>query len=597
MPDVKFSNQYPYTDFHELNLDWVIKEVKFWSERVGKSIQKIELTGTVGLVDTYTITYSDGSTSTFDVTNGNGIASVAKTGTAGLVDTYTITFQDGSTTTFEVHNGTASIDDTLTRSGWAADAKVTGDCFDDIPTSKYRSEYNTDGKYLDSSGNEVTYSGWSITGYMKIGEKGFYNMPNPPAWNSSVRSCFYDSSKTFISSFQTLNSDWSSLTAPSGAVYVRFTIRTSDSATFDYSSQPVLSGKKERVNGYNLVGNDLMATFKNRLIYGEFYNIDGTIGTSATWARSGLYRVNPGDLAIFDNVFGSYAVMYDSDKSFVSNMYTNTTITHTSFIIPSGVSYIGVSMTQSNISNFNCEINGVTLGSVYKIDWLDAGTSVWFNKTYISHGDSITWRDGKIWEPGYPHAGEIARGYQTVFSEAVGLAGYNNQGKSGWSMAVVGGNGVVNTIMSIADYSIYNLCTIACGTNDFKLNVPLGSLGQIGDVTFDDTTFYGAYRKAVEYILTNSPEIRIVLMTPLQRDNDGYDVNYTNSAGAKLIDYVNAVKQIGEMYGLPVCDMYGNSGFTEKTLATYTLDGLHPNTEGYERMGGYLTQFLNGVGL
>ena len=36
---------------------------------------------------------------------GNGIASVAKTGTVELVDTYTITFTDGSTTTFTVTNG------------------------------------------------------------------------------------------------------------------------------------------------------------------------------------------------------------------------------------------------------------------------------------------------------------------------------------------------------------------------------------------------------------------------------------------------------------------------------------------------------------
>lgn len=36
---------------------------------------------------------------------GNGIASIAKTGTSGLVDTYTITFTDGSTTTFTVTNG------------------------------------------------------------------------------------------------------------------------------------------------------------------------------------------------------------------------------------------------------------------------------------------------------------------------------------------------------------------------------------------------------------------------------------------------------------------------------------------------------------
>ena len=132
MPDVKFSNQYPYTDFHELNLDWVIKEVKYWSTRVGKTIQSIELTGTAGLVDTYTINYSDGSTSTFDVTNGNGIASVAKTGTVGLVDTYTITFQDGNTSTFNVTNGTASIDPTLTLPNYAADAQATGKEINDI---------------------------------------------------------------------------------------------------------------------------------------------------------------------------------------------------------------------------------------------------------------------------------------------------------------------------------------------------------------------------------------------------------------------------------------------------------------------------------
>ena len=36
---------------------------------------------------------------------GNGIYSIVKTGTSGLVDTYTITFTDGTTTTFTVTNG------------------------------------------------------------------------------------------------------------------------------------------------------------------------------------------------------------------------------------------------------------------------------------------------------------------------------------------------------------------------------------------------------------------------------------------------------------------------------------------------------------
>ena len=71
----------------------------------GKSISSIAKTDTTGLVDTYTVTFNDGSTTTFTVTNGKGISSVSKTGTASLVDTYTIAYNDGTSTTFTVTNG------------------------------------------------------------------------------------------------------------------------------------------------------------------------------------------------------------------------------------------------------------------------------------------------------------------------------------------------------------------------------------------------------------------------------------------------------------------------------------------------------------
>ena len=71
----------------------------------GKGISSVSKTGTSGLVDTYTIQFNDGTASTFTVTNGKGISSVSKTGTSGLADTYTIRFNDGTTSTFTVTNG------------------------------------------------------------------------------------------------------------------------------------------------------------------------------------------------------------------------------------------------------------------------------------------------------------------------------------------------------------------------------------------------------------------------------------------------------------------------------------------------------------
>ena len=83
----------------------------------GNGIASITKISTVGLVDTYRITFTDGTTYDYTVTNGqngtngtngqdgNGIASITKISTVGLVDTYRITFTDGTTYDYTVTNG------------------------------------------------------------------------------------------------------------------------------------------------------------------------------------------------------------------------------------------------------------------------------------------------------------------------------------------------------------------------------------------------------------------------------------------------------------------------------------------------------------
>lgn len=92
----------------------IIFKTTFLKGEDGNDILRIDKTATSGLVDTYTITLTDGTTTTFNVTNGSSIATIEKTATVGMVDTYTITLTDGSTSTFEVTNGAnVTIDDQL----------------------------------------------------------------------------------------------------------------------------------------------------------------------------------------------------------------------------------------------------------------------------------------------------------------------------------------------------------------------------------------------------------------------------------------------------------------------------------------------------
>lgn len=92
----------------------------------GRGIQNIANTASIGNVNVYTITYTDGSTSNFTVTDGEngtdgadgamgpqgpagtdgrGITQIVGPNSTGLVDTYTIVFSDGSTSSFSVTNG------------------------------------------------------------------------------------------------------------------------------------------------------------------------------------------------------------------------------------------------------------------------------------------------------------------------------------------------------------------------------------------------------------------------------------------------------------------------------------------------------------
>lgn len=138
-------------------------------EATGNGIAFIEKTNTEGLVDTYTVNFTDGTAFLYNVTNGSGISSIVKDSTSGLEDTYVIIYTDGNSTTFTVTNGaTPNISIGTVQEGPIAAASITGDAANpvlnltlpnaNVPTKV--SELENDAGYLTSE-TDPTVPAWA----------------------------------------------------------------------------------------------------------------------------------------------------------------------------------------------------------------------------------------------------------------------------------------------------------------------------------------------------------------------------------------------------------------------------------------------------
>lgn len=549
MPDVRFSNQYPYTDFHELNLDWIIKEVKYWSEKVGKTIQSINLTGTVGLVDTYTITYSDGTTSTFDVTNGNGIASVAKTGTTGLVDTYTITFQDGSTSTFEVTNGAAAVDPTLTLSDYAADAKVTGDMIFGI---------------LNPADLEITNAGaGGVSGYAVIFPGRRYRFTNNASGIVNVNYINADGTYTLITNG-----------LPSGGIWEFTPDRF-------YSGIRVYFGAAGTCKVESI--DDGMFESLDRLVYNYSAILEkftNTItATSAGSYMNSFCPITKGRFYTYTNnstgAINLSIIKYDGTYEVVSsgigpgNSYT--------FKSPSsgwGVrSYFAAvgNAVLTSIDDGVFDQVGPQLNLI--IPDRDLTTVAMFESIAVI-GDSYASGGIYISSP-YNWGMNYDLSWPAVLQRLIGSS-VNNYSKAGLSTRtwLTDNDRGLSKALSDDPSGLYLMCL---GINDSGIPGYMGDISDINDndYTLNPDTFYGNYGKIMAQLITHAPNGKFVFIVP------------PNALGA---GYSTAIQNIAAHYSVPVLlpsgDPYFSTDFWADNMST-----AHPVAMTYAGMAqAYIRQ-------
>ncbi len=129
------------------------------------------------------------------------------------------------------------------------------------------------------------------------------------------------------------------------------------------------------------------------------------------------------------------------------------------------------------------------------------------------------------------------------------------------------------------------------GTNDYGHGD--APLGQFGD---RNSSFYGAVWELCEYLLSRYPKEKLCFILPLHRVNESspYGDGCKPIPSGTLAEYVEAIVKTLLHFQIEYID-FGDV-FTMEALDGLTVDGLHPNPEGYQLIADRLCLYLEKKG-
>lgn len=187
--------------------------------------------------------------------------------------------------------------------------------------------------------------------------------------------------------------------------------------------------------------------------------------------------------------------------------------------------------------------------------------------------------------------------FTTLMKEIAGVAQIRNYGIGGTRMARQ--QKITNERFDTNDYCTRfssmeddaDIVVVFGGTNDYGHgDAPFGTFS---DRTPD--TFCGAVHYLFRGLLEKYPTKKVVVLTPMHREGD---TSPNPLHGKTLKDYVDVIRQVAEMYSLPVLDLFASLGVCPDIPAqkeAYCPDGLHPNDAGNRLLAEKLKQFLENL--
>jgi lysophospholipase L1-like esterase len=254
--------------------------------------------------------------------------------------------------------------------------------------------------------------------------------------------------------------------------------------------------------------------------------------------------------------------------------------------------------------------------------------------TWVAIGDSITYLNDHLDETG----NRVSKGYLTRVTNELTNLRYINQGHNGWTSGGIAPNIEKLGLVKADVYSVF------LGTNDWWGGRQVGTINDYKNAA-GNTTVYGSFGIIINKIRQLNPQAKIVLITPMQRNDFVYIADPNNNAygsykkknGQSLEEFAAAISAIGKYENLPVVDLYHDPSLKVENLVNFkrlkdpstgeyvnytfprsadipfdpktdeypyppaainlTYDGLHPSDGGNEIIAKHVTNAFKQLGL
>lgn len=361
--------------------------------------------------------------------------------------------------------------------------------------------------------------------------------------------------------------------------------------------------------------------FDKNVVVSGYIQSDGSIAANDSYRSSDYIPVTPGETYSLGRV--RFVAQYDKSQKFISGTYADKNSAAQSSIVASGsAAYIRVSITTLNF--YRGQVNlGASLAVYddygYYLPNLIVSKSKFQGKKAVCFGDSITGcvdeMDLNNWcmylkqatgmdviNQGY-WSGRVAYSDDSAavinafaFYELVDSIVSGNWSRQDIIYSTPGYEQHAAQLEKLKqiDFTKVDFLTIALGTNDLSSDTPFEIEGQPMSVE----SVNGAFRYTISKLLTNYPQLHIIIMTPIYRftpsTGDDYMVN-----GRGVQSFVDDYKELGKELRIPVLNMFNDIGVNKYNRSYYWGanggDGLHPISTMKEVMGNKVAGFLTSV--